>query len=368
MQSEADNNKNHLLELVASLAFGYILLAIFLTLVLKYDFMQSDVLGYWQDSLSWRTPFHPYHVPGYPLVIAFFRGITFNALPPVVIMWAINFISFLLSIFLVYKIINTTTEDATIAILASLLFGLWPLVGLTYTVDPLADIPVILLFLLGFYFLQNQKMIPAGIFFGLALVTHKAIWIFVFLIIIFDFFRRKEFFSRRNISLLFLTAIPLIALWLFGSHYHQSITWLVSSNISAEIASQNGLPLFDGIIGTFQQGGVKGLVKGLFISIILVVAIISIFLNIKDPSASRYGGIAMSLAVLIYFIVLNSYEIWAAVRFSRLLVLPLAFSISHLISQSLDWKKYEAAIIAGLVFLFLSQFAYSWYLANVYFP
>ena len=75
----------------------------------------------------------------------------------------------------------------------------------------------------------------------------------------------------------------------------------------------------------------------------------------------------MSLAVLIYFIVLNSYEIWAAVV-SRLLVLPLAFSISRLISQSLDWKKYVAAIISLDLFLFLSQFAYSWYLANVYFP
>jgi hypothetical protein len=367
MQTKALLNKNKVFIPVVSLAFGYILLTLFLTLVLKYDFMQSDVLGYWQDSLAWHTPFHPYHVPGYPLILAFFRGITFNSLPPLFLMWFINFLSFLLSVILVYKIIYAITINETISLLASFLFGLWPLVGLTYTVDPLADIPVILLFLLGFYFLQKEKIAPAGIFFGLALITHKAIWIFVFLIIILDFFRRKEYFSKQNISLLILTGLPLIALWLFGSFYHQSFAWLISSNINAEIAPQSGLALFDGIIGTFQQGGIKGLVKGAFISMMLLISILSIFLSIKDHSTSRSWGIAISLAVLVYFIVLNSYEIWAAVRFSRLLVLPLAFSASSLIRDSFDWKKYKVTIIIVLILLFLSQFAYAWYLANVYF-
>ena len=130
---------------------GYIIVMLFFSLILKYNFLQSDVQSYWQDSLNWQAPFHSFHVPGYPLLIALLRGVTFNALPPLAIMWAINLTAFSISFFLIYKIILTFSQKAEVAILGAMFFGLWPLVGLTYTVIPLADLLAICFFLLGLY-------------------------------------------------------------------------------------------------------------------------------------------------------------------------------------------------------------------------
>jgi hypothetical protein len=53
--------------------------------------MQSDVYGYWKDSLAWRTPFNPDHVPGYPLLIALLRVLTADKIAPIVLFLGVSF-------------------------------------------------------------------------------------------------------------------------------------------------------------------------------------------------------------------------------------------------------------------------------------
>lgn len=349
------------------LAIGYILVAIFFTSVLNFNFLQSDVLGYWQDSLEWRTPFDKFHVPGYPLMVALLRGITFNALPPITIMWIINFSAFLVSIYLIFKIVQTATINTTVSTLASLLFGLWPLVGLTYTVDPLADIPAMCMLLIGIYFLQKSKMGLSGIFLGLAMITHKTMWIFVFFIIVLQLISHKEFFSKRNMILLLAAILPLGILWILGSIYHQSITWIISSNLNAEIASRSSLPIFDGIIGAFFEGGIKGILKGSVVILLFILNIYLLVVSIKIPNDSSSFIVAISLSTLLLFVFTNRMEIWASVRYSRLLVLPFATALSSLLKDKVDWEKYRVLIIVILLLLFLSQFVYAWYAARVFF-
>lgn len=59
----------------------------------NFDFMRADVAGYWQDSLVWHAPFHEFHVPGYPFMIALLHAATFQLLPPAPLMMLINVIS-----------------------------------------------------------------------------------------------------------------------------------------------------------------------------------------------------------------------------------------------------------------------------------
>src|SRR2546423_12004062 len=86
---------------VGFLIVGYGLVAIYLGLVLKFEFLRSDVLGYWNDSFDWQQPFNTFHVPGYPLIIALVRGISFSYVPPVALMMSISFAAFVIGVLLV---------------------------------------------------------------------------------------------------------------------------------------------------------------------------------------------------------------------------------------------------------------------------
>jgi len=352
---------------IAILMVGYAMVALFLGVFLQYDFLRSDVLGYWKDSLAWQTPFHPFHVPAYPLMIALLRGITFGALHPIGLMMSINLGAFLASAFFIYRIIQAGGASDELATIGTFIFGLYPFVGLTYTVSPLADMPAMFFLLAGIYLLQRSHRMPAALLLGLSLVTHKAMWIFVGLLIISDFLHRKEHISKQNLLFVGIMLLPIGSLWILGSFYHHSITWLFSSNLEVEVASKGSTPLLDGLLGTFMEGGIKGLVKGALLLSFAVISALTLYMSIKLKYEYFHYGIMISFAILILFLILNQHEIWAAMRFGRLSVIPLVFiANTNLTFKKLSWWR-SPAIIAFLLFLFLSQLAYAWYMARVYF-
>lgn len=346
---------------------GYISVALYLGVFLHFDFLRSDVLGYWQDSLAWKTPFQPFHVPGYPLTIALLRGITFGVPSAIGLMMSINLVTFLTSAYLVYRILNISGATDELATMGILLFGLWPFVGLTYTVYPLADMPAMFLFLTGLFFLLISCRLPSALFFGLAIVTHKAMWLFVGLLMIADFFYHREFVSKRNILFIVVMLLPIGVLWLLGSYYHHSITWLFSSNLHVEVSSRSSLPILDGLLGTIMQGGIKGVGKGILLTGFACVPIVAIYMSLRLKYEYFQYGLAISLAVLLLFLTLNQSEIWAAMRFGRLLAIPLMLlADTNLKFRKIAWWNSTVTAVV-LSMLFLSQFAYAWYMAVVYF-
>jgi hypothetical protein len=353
--------------LISLLLIGYVLVYLFLAEVLQYNFLRSDVLGYWQDSLAWQSPFHPFHVPAYPLMIALLRGITFGLLSPIGLMVSINLVAFLASAFFVYRIIQAGGASDELAAIGTFLFGLYPFVGLTYTVDPLADMPAMFFLLTGLYLLQRSHRIPAALLFGLALVTHKAMWIFIGLLIFSDFLHSKEYISKRNFLFIGIMLLPIGSLWILGSFYHHSITWLFSSNLEVEVASKGSTLILDGLLGTFMEGGIKGLIKGILLLSFALISALTLYMSFKFKYEYFHYGVMISLATLILFLILNQHEIWAAMRFGRLLVIPLAFiANTNVTLKKISWWR-SPGTIAFLLFLFLSQFAYAWYMAHVYF-
>ena len=349
------------------LAVGYLTILIYLSVFLNYDLMRSDVLSYWQDSLDWRTPFDPFHVPGYPLLLAILRGISFGILPPLYLMVAVNSAAFLGSGWLIMDILNDSGTSKVFASVSALLFGLWPFVGLTYTVTPLADLPAIFLFLLGLYLLQRSRWFWSAFFLGISLIFHKALWPIAALILAADFIYRQEYFTKRNVIITALVLLPLGSLWLAGSVYHQSLGWILESNLKVEFITKNNFPIVDGIIGTLMSGGIKGLIKGTLLLGFFAVSTGAIWMAVRNKGALRGWSLGIAIAICLLFLVLNQNEIWAAVRFSRLLVIPLA-GISPLAQTRLEESRtFMIFVISLLITLFLSQFFYSWYLARVYF-
>ena len=146
-------------------------------------------------------------------------------------------------------------------------------------------------------------------------------------------------------------------LWILGSFYYHSITWLFSSNLELEIASKGSTPLFDGLLGTFMECSIKGSVKGILPLSFAVISALMLYMSARLKYTYFQYGIMISLAILPLFLILNQYEIWAAMRFGRLLVIPLAFIANTKIAFKKILRSSSPVQITDFLFLFLSQFA-----------
>lgn len=351
------------------LLFSFIAVAAYMAVILQFNFLQSDVLEYWKDSLDWQTPFNAFHVPGYPLAIAMARGITFSLVPPVLLMLGINLLAFLASALLVYQVIRTAGGNADLATFGMLLFGLWPFTGVIDAVFPVADFPAIALLLAGVYSLMRSRSFVAALFLGLSLVTHKAMWPFVGLIVIAELIRSRHHFTGRTLLFAAITMLPITLLWLSGSWYHHSFMWIISSNQRAELASRGILPIADGLVGTLFKGGLSGAVKSAALWALAAVTFVSLCLSIVTRYRFFYFGIALSVAISALFVILNQYEIWAAARFSVLIVIPLLLSINQRLGhrQHREVPQLRLIVVASLSLLLLTQFAFAWYTARFFY-
>ena len=322
---------------------------------------RSDVALYWKDSIEWANPYNPYHVPGYPLLIAFMRMLTLGLFPPLFIMIVIAFVSYLGSSVIVYRLAETSTGDARLSQLLTMLFGFWPFVGITYSVYPVADSLVIFLFVSGVYsFLQSHELL-AGILFGGAMIVHKAIWPFMFMVIVAQWVMTRR---RPSWSFVLPLVLPLTLLWLLGAHYHGSMGWLFTSNVKAEIASKGMIPVLDGIIGPIMAGGLAGFLKSTIVICVAIGCALLITTGRRSKTKEKPLAIAICVSVLLLCLILNRSEIWASVRFSRLLVLPILWS--GLAIPSWIYAR-KGLIPILLLILFISQLTYAWYMARIFF-
>jgi len=351
---------------IALLVVGYALVAVFLGLILKHDFLRSDVLEYWQSSSQWWAPFHPFHVPGYPLAIALLRGVFFKGVPPTLVMMTISFTAFLASAFLVHHMIRRSGVPDRYAVMGTYLFGLWPFVGLVNAVWPAADLPAMALLLLGLYGLLGSRRVLGGLAFGLALVTHKAMWPFVGLIVLADIFYRRPRLSWENAAALLALLLPIGILWVSGAVYHGSLTWIVSRNIQNEVMPRTSLPVLDGLLGTLMRGGARGVVKGATVAGVALLSAALVYASYRLRTPYFQFGMAISAGVLLLSVLMNRWEIWSSVRFGRLLVLPLMWTLGHKYgTRDLPYLR-PCVVTAVLLALFVSQFAFSWYTARLY--
>lgn len=341
----------------------YCLLAVFLGHGLSYNLLRSDVAWYYKDSLNWRVPFNSYHVPGYPLLIALFRALTFGKAHSILIMMGINVTALLVSCIAVYKLV-LRQGSRRLAYVSALAFGLWPFVGLVYCVNPLAEVPAIALMLGGVLCLMSSRTIWAAVLFGAAMITHKALWPFIaLLVLVYAHHERPKRFTAF-VALALLLA-PVLVLWLFGTLHHGSATWLFGSSVGL-IVDLRDWAMFDGILWPLRKGGVANLFKAAVVAALTIGAVVTLVYHLVHRSPVRLYAITIALVCLGLFVFMDHVQIWAAVRFSRLLVLPIAWQLANMYSEKPVTIR-PWVLRAMLVLLLLSQFAFATYMAKVVF-
>lgn len=355
---------SHLQFLILLLVSLYGLVAVFLGVTMEFEFLQSDVLGYWKKSNDWQILIHPFHLPFYPIIIAFLRVITFGFLPPLALLMLINFTAYVVGVLLVYKILEISGVSEINALIGAGLFGLWPFTGLVNAVYPLADVPAITLFLAGLYFLMRSRFMWSALFLGLSMITHKIMWVFVAVLLAAHMYHHRRNISWKTLAAFSLFLIPLVVIWIIGSSQQSSFTWILSNDINALINATRSFPVFDGVIATLIGGGAKAVVKGGSLLFATILSISLLYATSRYRPHEAPYAVAISLAVLLLAIAINQTVAWAIMRFAKLLVLPLIWNVRK--------AGYSPSLKAGWVWvaflaLIFSQFAFAWYMAALYY-
>jgi hypothetical protein len=354
--------------------------------VWKFDFFNpgGDVYEYWKESLTWGLPFHPHHPPGYPWLIAILRLLAGAWLAPLRIMQTFSFLFLVGGGLLMVPLCNREGIPRRGWWMA-FLFIAWPFVGSLYAIYPQIDSIVLFFLILGILLAVDNRWILAGAAWGAAMLTHPVAWILGPLLLLMPWGiwawekrRSPSFAGRMNgrelLVMTGLAAAPMIILWLWQTAVTGDPWWTVASIFKAQVVSRGTLPILDGWVGTVIGKGISGWAKvGILAMVVLVAAavLVRVWSDRTAPMGARMlfqkiiciliPGVLLGMAV-----VLNQHEIWAVVRFSKILIVPLILCRDRLfgfIPQRL--RTPALCVLIGLGFL--TQVVYAWYMANVFF-
>jgi hypothetical protein len=169
-----------------------------------------------------------------------------------------------------------------------------------------------LLFFLLYY--NRNKWWAAAIFLGLMMLTHKASWFFALPLVAFAFVK-----NRASCWPLVLASMPLGALMVTGAFHHGDMLWFMRWSTENLLVSRSALPVFDGILGSILSGRLPAVLKGL-----ISLSILAIALALLAPIYRRrfWIGVAILCGIIAMAILINQYEIWALVRFSKVILIP----------------------------------------------
>jgi hypothetical protein len=354
--------------------------------VWKFDFFNptGDVYTYWKESLTWGLPFHPHHPPGYPWLIAALHAVAGNWLGPLQIMQAFSFLFLLGGALLMIPLCRGEGISRGGWAMAFLYIA-WPMVGSLYAVYPQIDAIVLFLLILGILLALNGRWILSGAALGAATMMHPLAWIFTPILLlapwaVWVWEKRHPNSGPANIhgrELLAMTAMaaaPLVLLWIWQTIVTKNPLWTIASIFQAQVVSQGSLPILDGWIGTLMGKGIAGWAKVGILSLVVLTALYLLAGVLKQRTAPGNGKnvyrrvvcVLVAVGVLGLAVALNQHEIWAVVRFSKILILPLILYREELfgfIPQRFRMPAVYALIGLG----FLTQIVYAWYMANIFF-
>ncbi len=326
---------------------------------LGYRFLRADALGYWRQSGNGLRAFNPFHVPGWPWLIALVRAV-WPAARPVPVMAAWSLVLLLVGTWAAYALARAYGGRACTAALAGWLYALWPLTGLMFAANLWADVPATALFLLGWLAFQRGYWPLSVPLHAYTLLTHKALWPVIGLWWLLEFLPRCPCRWPVRVLATGLLLAPLAAFWVAGARELGRWNWMIASNWLIEIRAHRW-PAFAGVIDTCLMGGWKAWVKGCVLVGHLVLA-----LGLAAWAARRRwaAGLAVSLAVVALFAVLNAYEVIAAVRFSRVLAVPLALAWSRAFPA---WEQHPRAVGLAWALNLLGHLIYGWYTERIFY-
>jgi hypothetical protein len=272
--------------------------------------MQSDVLGYSEQSHHWWLA--NMHLPGYAFLLWVARGLTLGAVSDLILMQTISLAAWYGSLYIFLKIARKINPDASQ--LATVLYGLFPFVGITYVAWPIADSVAHFVLIYGIFCLFERDWRRLMVALAVMLLVQKALWPFALLISLAAWHR--GFPVWRALA----AGAPLAIFWLAVAASGAGPLWIISIDLSVNLPSYSGLPVLDGVLGTLAQGGMRGTIKGLLLLSLFVGTVILTWIYIRRRNLEMLSILIPVLGLLVF---MNQHEAWASIRYAKILVIPL---------------------------------------------
>jgi hypothetical protein len=334
---------------------------------LHFDLMASDAAGYWKEANSLissgydlsviYTVFHHDHVPGFPILIALGRTIL-PSLNPLFIMQAIIMIAWILSIVCVHLIFRTL--NLSHAWLGTLFFIIYPLVGVTYVVYPIADNLAMLAVAAALLGLLKDNKVLLAVSLATGPLIHKATWPMLGLIVLLGLWRRRD-----RVWMLLPLGVPLLVYWFYGLHYTHDWLWILG-RYPKFMSRRTALPLFDGLFGPIlARGSLKDWIKSL---VVMSVYGTAVWLLIRGTWRRAPVMLSIIIPILLWGGLYIAIMIWPLVRFGNLLVIPLWLHLHEKVftkdSTRTDRLPHRVVWIGLISMSVLSQFAWAYYMTT----
>lgn len=314
MQLPAGHSRS-LPALVAS-ATALTIYVVWLFADLSFDPMRGDVQAYWDRSIALWPPFDPWWPPGYPLILAAARTVTFDALTPAALMLTVSTVAYLAAVVAVVRICSVVGVREPL--LPALVFAVYPFVGLSEAAYPRADMVATALLAGCVLAFERRRFRTLAGCAALALIVHKALWFFVPPLLVVACVRHRE--ARVMLAAALLPA----AIWIVGGAWHHGdVLWFVRSSVEALVTPSGTLPVFDSIYGSLLSDRPATVAKGV---VVLAVTGVAVVTALRSYQRGFVSGAIVAAAIVATALILNSGEAWAVVRFSKMLVVPLALT------------------------------------------
>lgn len=297
------------LGLIAAIGIIALLSVVFLFHLMGTSVLQSDVLAYSLQSHQWWQA--NMHLPGYAILLWLLRSLTFGVFSDVVLMQGICFAAWIGSIWAFLRIAEEVNPAA--ARWGAVIYGLYPFLGITSVAWPVSDTVANFAIIYAVLCLYRRNWPHLMLTLAAMLLIQKAVWPFAASIAFVAWWRGFPLWR------VFASGVPLILFWLFVAANGAGLLWIISIDLADHVPSDASLPILDGIVRTLMRGDMRGLVKGSILLSLLVGSGIMTWIYARRGNLEM---LAMLIPVLALLFVLNEWVIWAAFRYSKILVIP----------------------------------------------
>jgi hypothetical protein len=360
LSNESINIKRHQGKQIALPQVGGILAVLFagfvflFRYVFSFDLMIGDVKTYWELSLNRSYLFHHWWVPGYPFIISLVRSASLDLLPPTVLMQLLSGFGYIaggVGVYLLFK-----DRDAKLAVICAGFYALFPFTGVVYAAFPIADSLALAALVYCFYFLHKENWPLMAISIAVALLLQKITWFFIPLILLFAFIRYRQ--SRLYMV---IACVPILLYFGAGAIVKQDLFWVFRWSTENLLTPMSSLPILDGVIGPFLIDlSLPKLLKSIVVVIIFIVSAVALIVAFRQK---QYQAITIPAGLVLMALIVNQYEIWALVRYSKLLSIPIGMIVINL-PRLYHGLSRPIVLVAALFGFLLSNLAYVYYLIN----
>lgn len=316
---------------------AWLALFVYITFVRGMDLIvQTDSVQYWRASEN-LLAFPALELPAYPALLALLNGVA----PwenPRIFGELISLLAYVASTVLVYLVL--AHYALRYAVQCALLFALFPLVGVAWTIQPRANALLFALMALATWFYVRNRSWPAVAALALTLLAHKSVWPVVLILVIVAL-AEGRFTWVQTLA----TFAPFALYGLAGANHHADLLWMLRQSFEVKVDSEGFVP-FGGLLGAYQEASQAFLQTVRFL-LIVGLLLLCVLLLASGVWRGQRWLLAFIVSPLLWAMTINAREFWSVYGYAAYVTIPLCFYLEQRAWGFLQSKALWAALLAG---------------------